>query len=304
MRATNTDWERFTAVLIESGLLIPTGVPGVYGRSASFESITAAFELLITRSSEEQGAVRIFFPPVMNRTALALTGYMQSFPELCGSVHSFCGNDHSHAALLETIDEDLEWGPHLMQTDVTLVPAACYPLYPTLAGSTLGGSRLFDLSSYVFRHEPSPDPTRMQIFRMKENVRVGTPDDVANWREAQMESGLAIFKDLDLDVKLEIANDPFFGRGGKMLAKNQTVAKLKFEITIELFDQKPAVAIASFNYHEDKFGSLFNIRNADGSIAHTGCLGFGLERVTLALFRIHGLDPSSWPMKVRSTLAL
>ena len=49
-------------------------------------------------------------------------------------------------------------------------------------------------------------------------------------------------------------------------------------------------------------GHEFGIQNSDESIAHTACLGFGLERVTLALIRTHGFDPESWPEAVRSKL--
>ncbi|HEY1334850.1 MAG TPA: hypothetical protein VGF31_11390, partial [Myxococcaceae bacterium] len=61
-------------------------------------------------------------------------------------------------------------------------------------------------------------------------------------------------------------------------------------------------AVCSFNYHQDHFGRLFEISLPDGSIAHTACLGFGLERATLALFRRHGLDPREWPAAVRAVL--
>ena len=33
----------------------------------------------------------------------------------------------------------------------------------------------------------------------------------------------------------------------------------------------------------------FGLELADGSTAHTACLGFGLERIVIALFRTHGL---------------
>ena len=41
---------------------------------------------------------------------------------------------------------------------------------------------------------------------------------------------------------------------------------------------------------------------ADGGVGHTACLGFGHERIVLALLRTHGLDPSSWPAAVRDEL--
>ena len=41
---------------------------------------------------------------------------------------------------------------------------------------------------------------------------------------------------------------------------------------------------------------------ADGAVAHTACLGFGLERIVLALMQTHGLDPAAWPDEVRGAL--
>jgi seryl-tRNA synthetase len=63
-------------------------------------------------------------------------------------------------------------------------------------------------------------------------------------------------------------------------------------------------AVASFNYHQDHFASTYGIQLADGSVAHTACLGFGLERISLALLRAHGLDVSDWPAEVREELEL
>jgi hypothetical protein len=59
--------------------------------------------------------------------------------------------------------------------------------------------------------------------------------------------------------------------------------------------------VLSFNYHQDLFGGLYGI-NIDGETAHTGCVGFGMERVTLALLKTHGLDPIKWPASVRAKL--
>ena len=48
--------------------------------------------------------------------------------------------------------------------------------------------------------------------------------------------------------------------------------------------------------------STFGIRLADGGVAHTACLGFGEERIVLALLRAHGLDTDDWPADVRERL--
>ena len=44
------------------------------------------------------------------------------------------------------------------------------------------------------------------------------------------------------------------------------------------------------------------IELSDGGVAHTACLGFGHERIVLALLRTHGLDPATWPEDVRQEL--
>ena len=41
---------------------------------------------------------------------------------------------------------------------------------------------------------------------------------------------------------------------------------------------------------------------ADGTIAHTACVGFGLERIALALYHRHGFDRAAWPGSVREAL--
>jgi len=61
-------------------------------------------------------------------------------------------------------------------------------------------------------------------------------------------------------------------------------------------------ACCSFNYHTDKFAQVFGIHTAEGQVAHTACLGFGLERCVMALFRHHGFEPKEWPAPVRAKL--
>jgi pentatricopeptide repeat protein len=80
--------------LFDSGLLIDTGVDGLYGRSGQFEDVIAAFERMIDRFGSADGAEAIRFPPGMAMHYFEKSGYMKSFPQLAGTVHSFCGTDH------------------------------------------------------------------------------------------------------------------------------------------------------------------------------------------------------------------
>ena len=49
---------------------------------------------------------------------------------------------------------------------------------------------------------------------------------------------------------------------------------------------------------------LDGVATADGEVAHTACVGFGLERIALALYRRHGFDRATWSPSVRGTLGL
>ena len=54
----------------------------------------------------------------------------------------------------------------------------------------------------------------------------------------------------------------------------------------------------------DHFGHGFDLHLADGTPAHSACIGFGLDRITLALFAVHGMRVEAWPEEVRSALSL
>lgn len=296
------DIESFYEGLVEHGLIIPTGVKGGYGRGAVFEDILARFDALVGRVAAPDGAQQMLFPPVLPRAVLDKVGYMNSFPQLSGSVHSFFGNEAQGRELSARVERGERWDDLLDMTEVMLNPAACYPVYPTFSGLLPGNGRLVTLLAWVYRHEPSDEPTRLQSFRVREFVRMGKPQDVLEWRDAWLQRGLAILQGLELPTQSDVASDPFFGRAGKMMAANQRDQRLKFEILVPVISRENPTALCSFNWHQDYFTSKFGISGADGSLAHTACLGFGLERVTLALIRAHGFDPKAWPDAVRAQL--
>lgn len=290
--------------LFDSGLLIDTGVDGLYGRSGQFEDVISAFERLIDKFGGADGAEAIRFPPGMNRAFFETSGYMKSFPQLAGTVHSFCGNELDHMSLLKCMEVGDDWTKDQQATDIVLTPAACYPLYPTVAkrGAIPEDGALYDLQSYCFRHEPSKDPARQQLFRMREYVCMGSEKHVTDFRQSWMDRGVEMMKAVGLDVTIDVANDPFFGRAGKMLANNQRDQNLKFELLIPITSVAKPTACMSFNYHQDAFGTKWGLNFADGSVVHTACVGFGLERIALALFHTHGLDTKEWPESVRKAL--
>src|SRR5204863_436873 len=79
--------------------------------------------------------------------------FFNSFPHLVGTVFALQGDDLQERA-----------------TELALLPAACYPVYPSVAARgplTRDGLTIDTGPAYVFRHEPSDDPGRLQSFHMR-----------------------------------------------------------------------------------------------------------------------------------------
>ena len=290
--------------LAESGLIVPTDVTGAYGRSAAFEHIVERFDALVMQSEDAARARRMSFPPIVARKLIEKLGYMESFPQLIGSVHSFFGSEEQARAMAQAAAEGQRWEAPLDITEVMLLPAACYPTYPTLSGLLPQGGRTVTVLGWCYRHEPSVEPTRLQSFRMREFIRAGAPDVVEQWRDGWLQRGLELLTSLGLAAQSDAANDPFFGRTGRMLAKSQKEQRLKFEILVPVMADREPTAVCSFNWHQQHFSSKFAIRTDDGETAHTACLGFGLERVAIALLATHGFCLAEWPSEVRQLLGL
>ncbi|BAF90425.1 seryl-tRNA synthetase [Azorhizobium caulinodans ORS 571] len=294
----------FRAELIAAGLLIPTGVDGLYGRGAAYETVADALEAAITRLAAADAPERMRFPPVMSRQEFIASGYLKGFPHLAGTVNCFCGNEADHRRMLACIEAGEDWDDLQQPSEVVVTPAACYPVYPVVAaqGPLAEAGRLVDVSSYCFRHEPSVDPCRMQMFRMRELVRIGSEAQVLAFRDGWMARASRWLETLGLPSATAPASDPFFGRGGKIMAAGQMEQLLKFELLVPVGSTSEPTACISCNYHMTHFSEIWPLRDAAGGMVRSGCVAFGIERLTLALFRHHGFDARLWPAGVRAEL--
>ncbi|MFT3776061.1 MAG: hypothetical protein QM820_62755 [Minicystis sp.] len=193
-----------------------------------------------------------------------------------------CALDHSHAALR---------------------PAVCLPVYRALEGTSLPAEGLaVTTSGKAFRYESGnmEGIQRLWDFSMREIVFAGSARFVEAQRARVIEMVTALMRDWDLAFRLVSASDPFFAtvRGTKALW--QRTRSLKHEMLVDV--GAGAVAAGSINVAGTLFGDAFHIATHDGEIATTACVGFGLERLVLALFSQHGFAPARWPEGLREVV--
>lgn len=286
-------------------LFRPMGAEGVYARTGLYEEVVEALGRLITRQRDPRAEV-FRFPPVMSRAQLQKSGYLNSFPNLLGCVSCLHGTEREIRALVDEGGPTGEWSDELKAADLILTPASCYPVYPIAAkrGVVPEGGYLFDVACDCFRREPSRDIDRLQSFRMREYVCVAEPERIQAFREHWIERAKGLADRLGLPYQVEIASDPFFGRAGQIMASSQKAQQLKFELTIPVLSEEKPTACMSFNYHQDHFGTTWDLRDASGAPSHTGCVAFGMDRLAVALFVTHGVDVAAWPATAREALGL
>jgi seryl-tRNA synthetase len=291
---------------LKAKLFCDTGVDGVYARTGLYESVVDALAALIS-AHRPRGAEVLRFPPVMSRAQIEQHGYLKSFPNLLGAVSCLCGDErHIRGVVGRFVEDGIPWTSALSPADLVLAPAACYPVYPIAAarGAVPEAGYVFDVAADCFRREPSTDIDRFQSFRMREYVRIGTQAQIQAFREAWIERAKGLADVLGLAYRIDLASDPFFGRGGQIVAASQLEQALKFELVVPVQSTEKPTACMSFNYHQDHFGLTWDLKTQAGEPAHTGCVAFGMDRLAVAMFATHGLDVAAWPASVRSALEL
>ncbi|HEY2365182.1 MAG TPA: hypothetical protein VGH87_02310, partial [Polyangiaceae bacterium] len=62
--------------LVANKLIIPVGVPGIFGRGPVFEDALARFDELVTRVAKDDGAEKMMFPPTLDKKVFEKVEYM------------------------------------------------------------------------------------------------------------------------------------------------------------------------------------------------------------------------------------
>lgn len=254
--------------------------PGVYRWTASFEHVIAELRKLILDWAGAERDTQVEGGPLLPRSVLQRTGYFSDFADQCGMVSSYDTQPVDSNSVPNISNVGRDTADCLRLGDFVLPPAACYHVYPTLCKKLTDGPCELAVHSFCYRNESSPGPLRLRLFRMCEMVRLGTPSDVKIWLDQWRRKSIEGLGELGVEAELVAASDPFFGRGSRVKMGIQRALGLKSELVAK---DRPGVAVASVNYHSSHFGEAFRIEAPDGTIAHSACVAFGLERLALTL---------------------
>ena len=213
-RARRRPWAPFRRELLDGGLLIPTGVDGLYGRSGNLRGRRRRHGPTGPAGRGRPGRHLGPLPPGDALGHLREERLPRVVPRPDGiGAHLPRGRGPARRAPAS--------GPRPTRTGArcSRPPTWCSarrsatPLYPTMGGTLPDGGRRVEVYGYCFRHEPSTDPFRMQSFRQHDYVFLGTPDGARAHRDLWIERGLEVLTGLGLEVDLGRGQRPVLRSG-------------------------------------------------------------------------------------------
>lgn len=238
-----------------------------------------AVDSVFRRLADGWDAPEFRYPFLMRCQDLDRFDYYDNFPHL-GLTATRLDPDRVGPMLAESSRPMDRVPTDVMEPSGFALPsAACYAIYVDLAGTAVPAEGTTRTTvGTCFRNENHYDGLqRLLGFSMREIVFVGPEDGAKNHLQRAKDAVLALCAELGLDVRVEVATDPFFDKNsGK--AKMQRLFPVKEEFVVE------GLAIGSVNYHRNFFGERCAIQAGDAT-AHTSCLAFGLERWVHTLTR-------------------
>lgn len=182
-------------------------------------------------------------------------------------------------------------------------PSTCYHCYARRAGQDIGQDTVVTAITKCHRYEAinHKEAGRLLEFSMREVIFLGSPDFARETRGKSLDLVEAMVRDWQLYGSLVTANDPFFSSDFANKATHQHRLALKYEFKALLPPNRP-ISVLSSNLHGPTFSKAFSI-SQQGRPINTGCIGFGLERMALAIMAQHGFEPTGWPATLAAEYA-
>lgn len=305
---------RVFAKLVDKGWVLDLG-HGQVGLAGTALRLADALDRSIARLGVEQfHAEERAYPALIPAQVLARCGYTSSFPQhlsiVSHLVENYDGIEQFRSANAEQPDLVVPDRQAFGHPKVCLCPALCYHCYPTLENRQLSARGHVETAhGRIARYESSSmvGLDRLWEFTQRSIIWLGGDHFCSEYRERAMAAAMELAAAWDIDCSIETASDPFFSSVSTAKSFWQRGQDLKFELRAQVepeADGQPrSIAAGSFNLHGTYFGSAFNISDATGGPAFSGCASWGIERLVLVIFTQHGLDVRQWPQALRDALA-
>jgi len=269
---------------------------GLIGLRGAVLELFRFFERKFRDLAADYDAEENHYPVMVPSEVLAEVGYFGHFPQHI----TFCSHLRGDLPVLEEVASSSglpELEGRLGPPRHVLTPAVCLPCYRQQRDVVLdpGAVRTLTMQNHVFRYEGTNfRPLRRGWdFTVRDIVFFGSGEDLTRLRSEVMDRAMSLCQELDLEVTIELANDPFFLDASRDKAIYQRMGEVKYELLFPLPDGG-ALAASSFNLHRDFYTSVYGTRRAGGELAESACMGFGLERWVYGFLTQKGLDPVRW----------
>jgi seryl-tRNA synthetase len=277
---------------------------GRYGLGPKLVALIEYFDRRAREMAREFQATARTFPSLIGADVLDRCRYLKNFPSSLNLV-AHLREDHG---VLQDFARSVQWnGDQLVfdrdaasSVECLLSPSVCFHWYMWLRDSKLSGPCAITALGKCFRYESSnlTGLERLWDFQMREIIFVGPAEYVLKNRNVLVELSTSFLDELGLAYEISTATDPFFVDSYAVQAAYQQGFELKYELLAPLPYSGKKLAVGSINYHQDFFGRSFAIETPEGP-AHTGCIGFGYERLALAFLSQYGTEADKWPDAVR-----
>lgn len=285
--------------------------PGFYTFQGEFLRVFHALNRKIRNIAAEFDAIEQEYPTVWPLRLFKKIDYFREFPQqviMCAPVKP---DFESRATFAERYSKEAEYTAIEMDdlmapAEYGLEPAVCDCCYYGLEGARQLEDAYYTCYNKVFRNERSQSNQldRLTNFSVRDIMYVGTESFVLEARQKLIDQLSNVLSNLKLRARIEVANDPFFANESAMKSVFQNSHCLKYELLVEIPHLEKSIAAGSINLHLDFFGRAFDIECSDNDVAHSGCIGVGMERMAYALYCQHGIKTQDWPQDVVNWLEL
>ncbi len=300
--------EEVIGTLRERGEIWET-TPGLVGFRGSARALMERIAFSLAELANEETSDEWSVPSGISFATLERAQYFASFPQWLTAASHLSDDSSALESIAGSDSPGSAARAAMQQPDAALSPAVCYHAYERLAGQSVSSPSLMTAEGVCWRHEGdrlSP-LERGWAFRMREIVCLGTPAEVEEFRQRWMLRATEFADSLGLTVETVQATDPFFAPTARGKAVLQRIKALKHELMVRFPDGR-SLAIGSFNNHERFFGESFQISLANGEVAASGCVAFGIERWLLAVLAANGAAAENdvtefgWSADTRETI--